>query len=147
MDKDLNFLTLAKSSIAPAAHTATTSSEVVVDCAEAESLTVIVPVGVVATADASNFFTFTVLMGDVADGSDATAVDSSAYLNPKSGAGVLWDRVINATTEGSQVYQFGVKNLRSNRYAFVRATETETASAIFGAMILLGNRRHNEAAV
>lgn len=145
MDKDLNFLSQAVASITPASRTATTSSELVADVSNAESITVFVPIGTVTTADGSNLFTFTVLGGAVSDGSDATAVDSSAYLDPKTQGGAVWDRIINATTEGDVVNQFGVKNLRNDRYMFVRATKTGTASAVFGAHIVLGNRRHNVA--
>jgi len=146
MIKDLNLLSRAHLSIAPASKTATSSSETVVDVSNAESITVIVPVGVVTTADGSNLFTFTVLGGSSSDGSDAVAVDSSAYLDPKDSTGAVWDRLINATTEGPACYQFGVKNLRNDRYMFVRETVTGTVSAVLGAMILLGDRRHNVSA-
>lgn len=141
--KDINAELLVMQSItAGATKTATTSGETVVDCAGAESVAVVVHVGVVATASAGNSFAFTVL-GNNDGGASGTEV--TGYLDPKDGSGNTWDMAIDATTEGPKTYQFGVKNSAGYRYLFVRATETGTASAFFSADIVLGNVRHNTA--
>jgi len=144
--KDINAELLVMQSItAGATKTATTSSETCVDISGAESAMVVVHAGVVATADASNYFTITVLGNNDGVAGTGTALAATEYLDPKDGSGNTWDRLINATTEGSKTYQFGVKNSAGWRYLFVRATETGTASAFLSADIVLGNVRHNEA--
>lgn len=141
--KDLNMEVLSMTSIAPASLTADTDGTVI-DLANADSIEVVVPVGVVTTADADNYFTMVAKFGDSSDGSDAAEV-SGAYLDPKSEANAVWDRKINATTEGSVTYQFGLKNLNNNRYLRIVADETGTAQAILGAVVVLGKLRHQAA--
>lgn len=141
--KDINMEILAMTSIAPADLTADTNGTVI-DVSGADSIEVIVPVGVVTTADGSNYFDILAKFGDAADGSDAAEV-SGSYLDPKSESNVTWDRKINATTEGSLVYQFGLKNLNNNRYLRIMADETGTAQAIIGATVVLGKLRHQAA--
>lgn len=141
--KDINMEILAMTSIAPASLTGDTEGTVV-DVSGADSIEVIVPVGVVTTADADNRFDILAKFGDSADGSDAAEVTGS-YLDPKSESNVTWDRKINATTEGPLVYQFGLKNLNNNRYLRIVADETGTASAVLGAVVVLGKLRHQAA--
>jgi len=123
-------------SVAPAAITASTNGAAVDLAESAGGHMVQVNVGVVTTADATNFFTFTVETS--ANGSDGwTAIAADAYLSPRDQDGNTWDRLINATTEGPLAYQFGFRNDSNHRYARVVATETLTASAVFGASIVL----------
>lgn len=86
---------------------------------------IIVNIGAVATADATNYFTFKVQESD--DNSTYKDIDSSFYVASN------WDLKINATAEANAVQVFGIKS--DKRYLKVVATETGTASAIFSVTI------------
>jgi len=125
-------------SIVPAATlTATTTGEAI-DLNGITDVMVVVPVGVIATADASNLFTFTVTECATADGTYAAA-ETTQYSTSDS-----WDRILNATTEGSDIYAFNF--FPTLRYIRVVATETGTASAFFSASVLKYGRHQPESA-
>lgn len=137
MNRDLNANVKAVQSIAPAALTATTEGGYV-DLAEAAGgLMVILSAGVISAADGSNYMTLTIETNDTGSGS-GTAIDADAYLDPRDSDGTTWDRLINATAEGSKTYQVGFINKSNHRYARVVLTETSTFSGILGANIVLG---------
>lgn len=119
-------------SIAPAAITATTTGSAV-DVTGYEGVEIVVEAGVITAADASNYMTFTVTY--TTDDTNYTALDSGDYISPAS-----WDRIINATTEGSATYRFGIKPSVANISKIkVVATETGTFNGIFGASVRLAN--------
>lgn len=134
MNRDLGNNLMAFQSIAPASITATTTGSVV-DLSGYESAMAVIGVGAVAAADATNYVTFKVQVGDESDGSDMA--DATMYA-VKTSAGATWDRLINATTEENQVYLIGFKTL-GKKYARVVGTETLTTTAIYGATIVMGN--------
>lgn len=126
-------------SIVPVDHTATVTGEEISLVGVLDPLVAVaVDVGAVAIADASNYFTFTVTQA-TATGGTFVAADSVQY-DPVDD----WDRIINATTEGSTYYVFNFR-LKPN-YDFIKvvATETATAQATFGAVVWK-KKRHNPA--
>ena len=132
---DLGGLTVFTQSIAPADRTASvTGSEV--DCSLCPVVaTIRVNVGTVTLADSSNLFKFTVTQCATSGGS-FTDADSSQYdpVSP-TGSTTAWDRIINATTEGSKAYTFNFRMAADYPYIKVVATETGTAQAAFGACV------------
>ena len=117
-------------SIAPASITATTTGSAV-DLLNGFDPVVVVTVGTVTTADTDNYVTFTISESD--DNSSYTALASGGYLHAENSAGTTWDRIINATTEGTNVYRF--RFAPSKRYVKVVGTETGTTSAVYGAHV------------
>ena len=98
---------------------------------------IIIPIGAVAIADASNFFTFS--LTESADNSSFTAVASTDIVVESDD----WDMIINATAEANAIKAFSWKrSVAGSRYIKVVATETLTAQAIFGAYVFLsgGNK-------
>ena len=114
-------------SIASASITATTTGNYV-DILGADRVLIQIPVGVVSTADASNYITFTVTDGTTTTAGDAVA--TTQYIAADS-----WDMTINATTEGSAMYAFEFIPTPGKRYIKVVGTETGTTSAIYGAYV------------
>lgn len=125
----VNELTVYKS-ISPASITATTTGTAV-DCYNAIECVAVIPVGTVTTADADNYVTFTISESD--DNSSYAALDSTGYLQAENMAGTSWDRIINATTEGDNVYRF--QFVPSKRYVKIVGTETGTTSAVYGGFV------------
>ncbi len=125
-------------SINSASITATTTGSAV-STEGCRSLTVIIPVGAVATADASNLVTFTVT--ESVDDSAYTALDSGDYISViPNGGSAVWDRIINATSEQNACYSFGIKTTTANVSSIkVVGTETGTTEAIYGAYVIRGN--------
>lgn len=115
-----------KVSIASASITATTTGSEI-DLQGAIDVKVLIPVGIVTTADATHYFTFTVTQCATSGGSFTAAATTQYHVADS------WDRVINATTEGSALYAFQFKPTK--RYMKVVATETSTGQAIFGAYV------------
>jgi len=140
--RDINAACKAVTSIKAASITATETGEIV-DMLGASSVMVIVPVGAVATADASHYFTFTFVTGTDAALGDAAAIASGSYMGAKDEDLNTWDRIINSTAEADTCYSFGVNiDKVGERWGRVLATETGTAEAIFGAIVVLCYNRH-----
>ena len=121
-------------SIDPASYTATKTGDEV-DLTSVDSALVVVNIGAVATADASNLFTFTLTQATASGGTFAAA-DSGQYDVVDS-----WDRLINATAEANDVKAFNFRPAKAKPYVKVVATETGTASAIFGATVIFTKTR------
>jgi hypothetical protein len=122
--------------IKPQATLTATTTSAAIDTAvfDVGTLTVIINVGVIATADADNYFTFTFTEG--ATNSAADAVDDSQYL--AFTATGTWDRKLNATTEGDAINLVTIRPLK--RYIKLNLVETGTASA-FATVTLIADRR------
>ena len=144
MEKDLNFRIAGALSLAAANYTGDTNGTVV-DIRQAIAIMVHVNVGVVTTADATNYFTFKFESGADSAGGDFTEIDSTDYIDAKDQNNAAWDRKINATTEGPLGYQFGVRNSRGDLYGRVVADETLTAD-LYAAASVLVTKRHTVAA-
>jgi len=124
-------------SIAGASITATTTGDAI-DLNGITDVMVLVSVGAVATADASNYQTFTVTECATAAGT-YVAAGTSQYSTSDS-----WDRIINATTEENDIYAFNF--FPTERYIRVVATETGTTEAIFSANVIKYGRHQPESA-
>ena len=124
-------------SIIGADITATTTGEAI-DLTGITDVMVLISVGNVAIADASNLFTFTVTECATAAGT-YVAADASQYDTSDS-----WDRIINATTEEETIYAFNF--FPTSRYMRVVATETGTFNGIIGAVVLKYGRHEPESA-
>ena len=121
----------AYTSIAPASITATTEGSAV-DLSAGFDPVAVITVGTVTTADATNYVTFTIKESATSGGS-YTALASGGYLHAENSAGTSWDRVINDTTEGTNVYRFRFNN--SLPFVKIVGTETGTTSAVYGAHV------------
>jgi hypothetical protein len=97
---------------------------------------VYIPVGVVAAADATHFFTFSFSESDT-EGGSYTAIASANIRTIDS-----WDYIINATTEAGNLHV--VQLNRTKRWVKVTATESAggAANANFGAYIVQPTDRH-----
>ena len=125
-------------SINPASYTATVTGGEVSMVGKGQEVMIVIPKGAVATADGSNYFTFTVTQA-TASGGSFVAADSNQY------DWVEGDGVINATTEENGVMTANFRLKRGYDYLKIVATETGTAEAIFGALFLKPGR-HNPVA-
>ena len=115
--------------IQPAAISATTTGATV-DTLGYDSVGVMLHVGVITTADTSNYFTITWQHGDAANMGDAA--DCAAYLQKYQGT---MPATVKATTGDEVTYTahyFGNK-----RYLRCVLTETETAVGNFCAFVQL----------
>jgi hypothetical protein len=110
-----------------AARTATVSGEVI-DVQGYDKATIVVQVGTVTTADATNKFAIDLYHGDLASGTDATTVPAAQRI------GSAFD--IDASGDADKTGAFGY--LGNKRYIRLQATESGTASVVFGATALLG---------
>lgn len=135
-DKARNFDYLQ--SIAPAAITATTTGSEVSLVGVKDNVLILVDVGAISAADSSNYVTFTVTQATASGGSFSAAA-SGQYDTVDS-----WDRILNATTEGSAVYAMNFKPAKGYDYIKVVATETGTFNGIFGAHVLVDGRHQPE---
>jgi len=124
-------------SIIGADHTATATGEEI-DLLGITDVMVLISVGNVAIADASNLFTFTVTECATSGGT-FVAAGTTQYSTSDS-----WDRIINATTEEEDIYAFNF--FPTKRYIKVVATETGTAQAIFSANVIKYGRHQPESA-
>lgn len=117
--------------IHPASYTGTVADGEIIDLQGYDSCVVCVQTGVVATADGSNYFTFTISEGDdpaLGDAATATAIQGSFA-------------VLNSTTADDVQVLSKVGYVGTKRYIRLVATETETASAIFSGFAVLGSAR------
>lgn len=126
-------------SIVPADYTATETGDVITLLGITD-VWCVVQAGVVAIADASNLFTFTVTQCETVAGT-YVAADASQY-----GVADSWDRIINLTTEGSRSYAFNFYPKPGFMFIRLVATETGTAQAIFGGTFLKYGRHQPESA-
>lgn len=113
----------------PAAITASADGNII-DRQGYESVTFVVALGTVTTADAENTLTVSLEASDASDMSGAEAVTSA---NGLVGANL----VVNATGLSGKAGAFGY--VGDKRYLRVKVTEAGTASAIVGVAALLGN--------
>lgn len=126
-------------SISPASITATTiGSEVGVVGKGPHTVLLVVAIGAVASADASNYQTFTVNQCTESGGT-FVAADADQY------DWVEGDGIINATTEADSVMTLNFRLKPGYDYLKAIATETGTTEAIFGAVFLKPGR-HNPVA-
>lgn len=123
-------------SIPPASITATTTGDAVSLVGKGPiTIGVLVDVGAVATADATNFFTVSFIESDAVAGT-YTAIASSR---------VVWiegDGIINATTEADTPQTANIYLAVGKDFVKAVITETATAQAIMG-VIFLKPGRHN----
>lgn len=110
-----------------AATTGTRTGEII-DVRGYDQATMLVQVGTVTTADATNKFTVDLYHGDLASGTDGTSVDSGDRI------GAAFD--IDASGDADKTAAFGY--LGDKRYIHVKVTESGTASVLMGATAILG---------
>ncbi len=125
--KDLKSNLAVDVCIPPAQYTSTKNDGTIVDLKGYNGCVAMVVTGVVSTADGSNYFTPTLVVGDdsnLSDGATATELIGSF-------------EVINSTTADDLSAWF-VGYYGTKRYARVVLTETGTADAIMGAYIIKG---------
>lgn len=109
-----------------ASNTATANGTNIIDMQGFDACTFIIQLATVTTADASNFFTFTLQAGDAANLSDGATVTAATGLLGSN-------LVINDTTPLSN--DIGMMGYVGNkRYVRLVATETGTASAAWSAV-------------
>lgn len=121
-------------SILPSATKTVTTTGEEVDCSGGLGLVYIdIAIGAVATADATNLFTFTVTQCATTGGT-FTAAASGQY------DWVDGDGIINATTEANSVMALNFRLNGSYPFIKVVATETGTASAFFNAIVHVPKR-------
>lgn len=119
------------SMIDPASYTATKSDGSIIDLQGYDSCVVCVQTGAIATADGSNYVTFTISEGDDAalgDAATATAIQGSFA-------------VLNSTSADDSMILSKVGYVGTKRYIRVVATETGTTEAIYSAFAILGSAR------
>lgn len=108
-----------------ASRTASANGEII-DTRDFGSLTFIIQLATVTTADATNFFTFTIQHGDESNLSDAATVTAATGL---LGTNLV---VNDSTTQSDMIGMMGYAG--GKRYVRLVATETLTASAAFSAV-------------
>ena len=123
-----------ETAIDPETYTATVSGDII-DLALFESVTFTVITGAVTTADGSHYFTFTLNAGDDSALSDGATVTASTGLLGSN-------LVINNASTQDDVCVGKMGYVGSKRYIQLVATETGTATALFGAVVIRGNARH-----
>ena len=138
MRKDLASNLDSGISIVPAQYTATETGDEVSVVGKGQEVMIVIPIGAVAAADASNRFTFTVTQATSSGGS-FTAADSGQY------DWIEGDGYINATTEADSVMTCNFYLKPTYDFLKIVATENGTADAIFGALFLKPGR-HNPVA-
>jgi hypothetical protein len=143
MSEDLVHQIKPKTAILAATLTAT-GNGIVIDTSGYESLTFLIQVGDFATFDGTNYLTFKVQEGDLADGSDMADVSADDYIGGASESDVAWDRVFNAAAEDEETYKLGVR-MNTKRYKRLVVTEAGTVSVILAAIALLDHPRHQPA--
>lgn len=106
-------------------RTATTNGEII-DTRGFDSLTFVIQLATVTTADATNFFTFTLQHGDDSGLSDAATVTAATGL---LGSNLV---VNDSATQSDMIGMMGYTG--GKRYVRLVATETLTASAAWSAV-------------
>lgn len=112
-----------------ASNTATANGTNVIDMQGFDSCLFVIQLATVTTADATNFFTFTIQAGDASDLSDGATVTAATGLLGSN-------LVVNNTNLSNKVGMMGYAG--GKRYARLVATETLTASAAFSAVAVQG---------
>lgn len=108
----------------------------IIDTQGFDEATIVVQVGAVTTANATNNFTVDLYHGDLASGTDGTTVGASERIGDAY--------VVDDTTDADKTIAFGYRG--NKRYIHVVATEDGTASVILGATALLGKASRQPAA-
>lgn len=111
-----------------ASRTATANGTNIIDMQGFDSCSFVVQLATVTTADASNYFTFTLQAGDASDLSDGATVTAATGL---LGSNLVVNDVLSNKV-GIMGYSGG------KRYVRMVATETGTASAAFSAVAVQG---------
>jgi hypothetical protein len=111
-----------------ASRTATANGTNIIDMQGFDSCSFVVQLATVTTADASNYFTFTLQAGDASDLSDGATVTAATGL---LGSNLVVNDVLSNKI-GIMGYSGG------KRYVRMVATETGTASAAFSAVAVQG---------
>jgi hypothetical protein len=112
-----------------ASNTATANGTNIIDMQGFDSCLFVIQLATVTTADATNFFTFTIQAGDASDLSDGATVTAATGL---LGSNLVVNNTNLSNTVGMMGYAGG------KRYARLVATETLTASAAFSAVAVQG---------
>jgi hypothetical protein len=128
MRDNLNNAKVSKA-FAYASRTASANGEII-DTRGFDSLTFLIQLATVTTADATNFFTFTLQHGDDSGLSDAATVTAATGL---LGSNLV---VNDSTTQSDMIGMMGYAG--GKRYVRLVATETLTASAAFSAVAVQG---------
>jgi len=128
MRDNLNNAKVSKA-FAYASRTASANGEII-DTRGFDSLTFVIQLATVTTADATNFFTFTLQHGDDSGLSDAATVTAATGL---LGSNLV---VNDSTTQSDMIGMMGYAG--GKRYVRLVATETLTASAAFSAVAVQG---------
>lgn len=128
MRDNLNNAKVSKA-FAYASRTASANGEII-DTRGFDSLTFLIQLATVTTADATNFFTFTLQHGDDSGLSDAATVTAATGL---LGSNLV---VNDSTTQSDMIGMMGYAGVK--RYVRLVATETLTASAAFSAVAVQG---------
>ena len=128
MRDNLNNAKVSKA-FAYASRTASANGEII-DTRGFDSLTFVIQLATVTTADATNFFTFTLQHGDDSGLSDAATVTAATGL---LGSNLV---VNDSTTQSDMIGMMGYAG--GKRYVRLVATETGTASAAFSAVAVQG---------
>lgn len=112
-----------------ASRTASGNGEII-DVRGFDSLTFVIQLATVTTADSSNYFTLTLQHGDDSGLSDAATVTAAL--------GLLGSNLVinDATTQSDMIGMMGYAG--GKRYVRLVATETGTASAAFSAVAVQG---------
>lgn len=130
MRDNLNNQKVSKA-FAYASRTASANGEII-DTRGFDSLTFVIQLATVTTADATNFFTFTLQHGDDSGLSDAATVTAATGLLGSN-------LVVNDTALSDTIGMIGY--VGGKRYVRLVATETLTASAAWSA-VAMQNRPH-----
>jgi hypothetical protein len=112
-----------------ASNTATANGTNIIDMQGFDSCLFVIQLATVTTADATNFFTFTIQAGDASDLSDGATVTAATGLLGSN-------LVVNDTGLSNKVGTMGYAG--GKRYARLVATETLTASAAWSAVAVQG---------
>ena len=127
--------TLVTESAYDYAQVTATGNGNIIDMAGYESLTYVLYIDTVTTADSSNYFTFTVY------GDSDSAMGTQVVLASTDIIGTAW--VINensATYTDDTTHEIGVKcSVAANRYYRLTCTETLTADATFAVIAIKGH--------
>ena len=128
MRDNLNNAKVSKA-FAYASRTASANGEII-DTRGFDSLTFVIQLATVTTADGSNLFTFTLQHGDDSGLSDGATVTAATGL---LGSNLV---VNDSTTQSDMIGMMGYAG--GKRYVRLVATETGTASAAFSAVAVQG---------
>lgn len=120
--------TKATSAFDYASRTATANGTNIIDMQGFDSCSFVVQLATVTTADASNYFTFTLQAGDASDLSDGATVTAAT--------GLLGSNLVINDALSNKVGIMGYAG--GKRYVRMVATETGTASAAFSAVAVQG---------